>query len=102
MKPLNQLDCSRREFLAGCGIASLAITTTAVAQSSKTAKSAAETANFLPIGHIHAHVSGIHFYNGDMSRQIIVEHYCSHWSDEVLQCVLYDSNTPGARLIGVE
>src|SRR4029077_18667597 len=30
------------------------------------------------------------------------EHYCSHLSDEVLQCVLYDSNKRGARLIGVE
>ena len=37
-----------------------------------------------------------------MSRQIIAEHYCSHLSDEVLQCVIYDSNKPGARLIGVE
>jgi hypothetical protein len=48
------------------------------------------------------HVCGIHFYNGDMSRQIIAEHYCAHLSDEVLQCVIYDSNKPGARLIGIE
>src|SRR5437763_10764611 len=57
---------------------------------------------FPAIGDIHAHVCGIHFYSGDMSRQIIAEHYCSHLSDEVLQCVIYDSNKPGARLIGVE
>jgi hypothetical protein len=37
-----------------------------------------------------------------MSRQIIAEHYCAHLNDEVLQCVLYDSNKPGARLIGIE
>ena len=37
-----------------------------------------------------------------MNRQILAEHYCSHFSDEVLQCVIYDSNKPGARLIGVE
>jgi hypothetical protein len=57
---------------------------------------------FAPIKDIHAHVCGIHFYAGDMSRQIIAEHFCSHFSDEVLQCVIYDSDKPGARLIGVE
>ena len=72
------------------------------AQSPEKTKSASATANFPPIGDIHAHVCGIHFYSGDMARQIIAEHYCSHFSDEVLQCVLYDSNKPGARLIGVE
>src|SRR5207247_4406441 len=44
----------------------------------------------------------IHFYSGDMSRQIIAEHYCSPQPQDVLQCVIYDSNKPGARLIGVE
>jgi hypothetical protein len=73
-----------------------------VAQSAEKTKSVAASANFPPIGDIHAHVCGIHFYSGDMSRQIIAEHYCAHLSDEVLQCVLYDSNKPGARLIGVE
>ena len=37
-----------------------------------------------------------------MKRQIIAQHYCSHLSDEVLQCVLYDSEKKDARLIGVE
>ena len=80
---------------------SLFIAASAFAQSPEKPKSAA-SANFPPIGDIHAHVCGIHFYSGDMSRQIIAEHYCSHLSDEVLQCILYDSNKPGARLIGVE
>jgi Protein of unknown function (DUF1264) len=83
-------------------IASLVIAASAFAQSSEKTKSASASTNFPPIGDIHAHVCGIHFYSGDMSRQIIAEHYCSHLSDEVLQCVIYDSNKPGARLIGVE
>jgi hypothetical protein len=83
-------------------IASLIIAASAFAQSSEKTKSAAASANFPPVGDIHAHVCGIHFYSGDMSRQIIAEHYCAHLSDEVLQCILYDSNKPGARLIGVE
>src|SRR5207248_999660 len=83
-------------------MSSLFAAAVAFAQSPEKTKSAPASANFPPIGDIHAHVCGIHFYSGDMARQIIAEHYCSHLSDEVLQCVLYDSNKPGARLIGVE
>ena len=83
-------------------MSSLFAAAVAFAQTPEKTKSAPASANFPPIGDIHAHVCGIHFYSGDMARQIIAEHYCSHLSDEVLQCVLYDSNKPGARLIGVE
>jgi hypothetical protein len=65
-------------------------------------KSSEPGADFAPISAIHAHVCGIHFYSGDMKRQIIAQHYCAHLSDEVLQCVLYDSEKKNARLIGVE
>ena len=107
MKPLNLSSFSsaaptgnsRRSFLK---IASLSIAATAVAQSAEKTKSVPASANFPPIGDIHAHVCGIHFYSGNMDRQIIAEHYCSHFSDDVLQCVIYDSNKPAARLIGVE
>jgi len=81
-------------------LASLFIAAAAVAQSSDKTKSAAPS--FPPIVDIHAHVCGIHFYNGDMSRQVIAEHYCAHLSNEVLECVIYDSDKPGARLIGIE
>lgn len=90
MKPLSLL------------ITSLFIAASGLAQAPEKTKSAGPAGTYPPIGDIHAHVCGIHFYNGDMSRQIIAEHYCSHLSDEVLQCVIYDSNKPGARLIGVE
>src|SRR2546430_12554037 len=83
-------------------MSSLFAAAVAFAQSPEKTSTASAGANFPPIGDIHAHVCGIHFYSGDMARQIIAEHYCSHLSDEVLQCVLYDSNKPGARLIGVE
>ena len=55
-----------------------------------------------PIGAIHAHLSGFHFYSGDMPRAVRVEHYCSHLNADVLQCVVYDSAEKNARLIGVE
>jgi len=80
---------------------SLFIAAAAFAQSPQKTKSA-ESAGFPPIRDIHAHVCGIHFYSGDMSRQIIAEHYCSPQPQDVLQCVIYDSNKPGAHLIGIE
>jgi hypothetical protein len=55
-----------------------------------------------PLNSIHAHVCGFHFYNGDMGRQVIAHHYCSHLSEDMLQCVIYDSDKKDARLIGIE
>lgn len=55
-----------------------------------------------PLSGIHAHVCGFHFYSGDMGRQVIAHHYCSHLSEDMLQCVIYDSDKKDARLIGIE
>lgn len=55
-----------------------------------------------PIRAIHAHVCGFHFYSGDLKRALRVDHYCSHLNDEILQCVIYDSDKKNARLIGIE
>ena len=55
-----------------------------------------------PIDQIDAHVCGLHFYNGDPGRQVIAHHFCSHRSEEFLQCVIYDANQADARLIGIE
>lgn len=59
-------------------------------------------ADLAPINAIGAHVCGIHFYSGNMKRQLIAQHYCSHFSDEVLQCVIFDSEKKNARMIGIE
>lgn len=55
-----------------------------------------------PISAIHNHLGGFHFYSGDLNRSLRVEHYCSHLNEDVFQCVIYDSDKPNARLIGVE
>ena len=55
-----------------------------------------------PLGAIHAHVCGFHFYSGDMTRALPVHHYCSHLNPDVFQCVIYDSDQANARLLGVE
>lgn len=55
-----------------------------------------------PLNSIHATVCGFHFYNGEPNRQVTAHHYCAHVTDEVMQCVIYDTNKPNARLIGIE
>lgn len=55
-----------------------------------------------PLRSIHAYLCGFHFYSGDMKRQVRADHYCAHVTDEVQQCVIYDSNKEDARLIGIE
>lgn len=60
------------------------------------------TAGDGPLRAIHAHVCGFHYYSGDLKRSVRADHYCSHLSDDLMQCVIYDSAKPDARLIGVE
>jgi len=55
-----------------------------------------------PLRSIHSHLSGFHFYNGDPARQLEAQHYCARVSPEVMQCVIYDADREGARLVGIE
>jgi hypothetical protein len=55
-----------------------------------------------PLKSIHAYVCGLHFYNGEPQRQVLAHHFCAHVDGDLMQCVIYDSNRPGARLIGIE
>lgn len=43
-----------------------------------------------------------HFYAYDMNRQVEAHHYCTHYNQDMRQCLIYDSPEPNARLIGVE
>src|SRR5438270_1628596 len=89
-------------------VSSLFVTVAAFAQSPATEekttaqKTPEHSADLAPISAIHAHVCGIHFYSGNMKRQLIAQHYCAHLSNEVLQCIIYDSEKKDARLIGIE
>lgn len=55
-----------------------------------------------PLKRIHAYVCGLHFYSGQMDRQVVAHHFCAHLGPDLMQCVIYDSGKPGARLIGIE
>lgn len=42
-------------------------------------------------------------FSHDPSRSVIAHHYCTHLHGKNMhQCLIFDSDTPGARLIGIE
>lgn len=55
-----------------------------------------------PVDSIGLHLCAIHFYSGDLQRQLIAHHYCTHLTQDVHQCIIYDTDKPDARIIGVE
>ena len=34
--------------------------------------------SFKPLGNICQHVCGLHYYDGELSRQVIAHHYCRY------------------------
>ncbi|KAM5532027.1 hypothetical protein V8D89_014278 [Ganoderma adspersum] len=56
--------------------------------------------SFQPINHIHQHLCAFHCYAQDHTRYVRADHFCSHMSEDLDQCVIYDSNKKDARLIG--
>lgn len=56
--------------------------------------------SFAPINQIHQHLCGLHLYAHDPSRSVEAHHYCTHRNESMHQCVIYDSDEKGARLIG--
>ena len=55
-----------------------------------------------PIREIGMYLDGFHFYADDLGRQIEAHHYCSMLGEGFFQCLVYDGDRPGSRLIGVE
>ncbi|KAK4139397.1 uncharacterized protein C8A04DRAFT_40749 [Dichotomopilus funicola] len=63
---------------------------------------AALTQDFSPLQNVCAHLNAFHVYASDPRRIVETNHYCGHLTEDVRQCLLYDSPSPGARLIGIE
>ena len=55
-----------------------------------------------PVSHMNMYLDGFHFYADDLGRQVEAHHYCTHVNEDFHQCVIYDGNAAGAKLIGVE
>lgn len=58
--------------------------------------------SFHPLKSVHQHLASMHYYVGEPSRQVISHHYCTHLSEDVRQCLIYDGNAADSKIIGVE
>ncbi len=56
----------------------------------------------MPLQSIHAHFCGIHVAKNNPKIQIVAQHYCGPRSEEMHQCLLFDSYEKNAKLLGVE
>lgn len=55
-----------------------------------------------PLDHFEVYVAGLHCGKQDTEMCMEAHHYCKLVSGEFLQCVIFDDNTAGANLIGIE
>jgi len=58
--------------------------------------------SFQQVSQIHQHLCAFHVYSHDHSRHVESHHLCSHLRPDFHQCIIYDSEKPDARLIGIE
>ncbi|KAI1344259.1 hypothetical protein F5Y15DRAFT_365973 [Xylariaceae sp. FL0016] len=58
--------------------------------------------SFEPTKQLCAHLNAFHTYANEPGRHVEANHYCAHLTEDVRQCILYDSPGPNARLIGIE
>jgi len=55
-----------------------------------------------PLEAMSTYLNGFHIYSDEMGRQVEATHFCIHLQHDLHQCVIFDSNKPDARLIGIE
>jgi hypothetical protein len=55
-----------------------------------------------PLDAMSTYLNGFHMYADEMGRQVEATHFCIHLRHDLHQCVIFDSNAPNARLIGIE
>ncbi|KAF7030598.1 hypothetical protein CFC21_042111 [Triticum aestivum] len=55
-----------------------------------------------PVRQMKQHACSFALYAHDIHRQLEAHHFVSRLNQDVLQCAVYDSDKPSARLIGVE
>ncbi|KAL8717230.1 MAG: hypothetical protein Q9225_005504, partial [Loekoesia sp. 1 TL-2023] len=58
--------------------------------------------SFHPIKAVCAHLNAFHVYASEPNRCVESNHYCTHLNEDVRQCLIYDTHSPTAKLIGVE
>ena len=55
-----------------------------------------------PLQAMNLYLDGFHPFSDDFGRQMEAHHYCAQLNEDLIQCAIFDGNTRGARLIGIE
>lgn len=55
-----------------------------------------------PVSNLGLHLVGVHVIKEAPDRQYVAHHYCQELQEDLIQCAVFDSGAPGARLIDVE
>jgi Protein of unknown function (DUF1264) len=64
-------------------------------------KGASMLQSLKPVKEMKQHICTFALYGHDLSRQIETHHYVARLNQDVLQCAVYDSDKPKAKLIGM-
>jgi hypothetical protein len=93
----------RREWLGlvGSGVG-VSLGCSAHGADTHSAKSASDNKMMAPAQALHLHFCGIHIAKNNPKFQLVTQHYCMSRSEEMHQCLLYDSTDKNAKLLGVE
>jgi hypothetical protein len=55
-----------------------------------------------PLNAMNLYLNGFHFYADNMGRPVEAHHFCTHLTEDLHQCTIFDANHAQARLIGIE
>jgi hypothetical protein len=92
----------RREMLERLGFVAVGVAACGSASADHGGDAKHESKFMDPVQSIHAHFCGIHIAKKNPSFQLIAQHYCAPRSEEMHQCLLYESYEKNAKLLGVE
>jgi Protein of unknown function (DUF1264) len=87
--------------LVGSGVG-ISLATTAHGTEDHGASDKGDGSLMAPVQSLHAHFCGIHIAKNNPKFQLVAQHYCMSRSEEMHQCLLYDSYEKNAKLLGVE
>jgi len=103
---------TRLPLLAACCAASLSLPTGARCEPLPGQEKSTETRvleagaralqRSAPLGPMDIYLVGFHPMKEAPSHQMEAHHFCHQMNEDFAQCVLFDANTPEARLVGIE
>ena len=93
---------NRRQALVTAGAALGSAATVAMSGRLLTPAAQACELKGTPLEAMHLHLCAFHVAQNDPKLQVEAHHYCMPLRAGVFQCLVMDSNKPGARILGVE